>query len=517
LIPEESTLQLLAELDRLALAEPALEEERAAAWEEFRSKGEDGGSPARFREWFLLQRPSEALGAPPAQVFAPTSIDADSAWERLLDSFLGIFESNGEPVDGMLALTDLWSGRGILVEAPGGGDWVGDDALVLGRFVATDAGTHVPLPGLLTLRAPGLKTALDRDLGEIRARNPRARLSQVQCEHLFVPYFPAKKPPESVAELESRIVAALHGVPDWNLERLLKVSAEHGVPETLDDLAFHTGADLESLRVLLPVWIHRLAADAATEPAAPLAERVDAANALQEFDLGRLQGQPLDELFAKLETDLGLDPGASREGGPDEVEPDPEVRAARSFGIWIETYAWEREAEGRALLPHERDALETFGNFLDETGFGAELHRLDGSQPTAFYLAASNASELTRRRHALGAFLRWAQREQDAPLADYLDALEGELGTRIEQIQDCNRELAADSKGPAHTRARVVATQPLRVLDPEGEEAEVSGLRPRWARLPKTGDVLVGRWREGAFELGALLPAQLFPEPSDAS
>ncbi|HEX9792806.1 MAG TPA: hypothetical protein VGC54_02375, partial [Planctomycetota bacterium] len=104
-----------------------------------------------------------------------------------------------------------------------------------------------------------------------------------------------------------------------------------------------------------------------------------------------------------------------------------------------------------------------------------------------------------------------------APLADYLDALEGELGTRIEQIQDCNRELAADSKGPAHTRARVVATQPLRVLDPEGEEAEVSGLRPRWARLPKTGDVLVGRWREGAFELGALLPAQLFPEPSDAS
>ena len=84
--------QLLEELEQRVLAQANLAEEYEQAHEEFLN-GSTSDSPTqlRFREWFLIERDAESLGVSPAVAWAPEDLQSEDIWQRLLESFLGIF------------------------------------------------------------------------------------------------------------------------------------------------------------------------------------------------------------------------------------------------------------------------------------------------------------------------------------------------------------------------------------------------------------------------------------------
>lgn len=509
----EEAVALLLDLERRVRQDPALAREWGEAWASFARGAEDAALQARFREWFLLERTSSRLGVPPASLWAPQSMDPDGAWARLLDSFLGIFRRVGVTDDGALVLEDLWTGRSILFRAAVAGDWQDESTLAIGRFILTREGWHEPLPGLFVIRAPGLVGAVERDLREVRARNPRRRLSQLECERLFAPFLPPGCP-ASLEELERQISGALGEEEGWDLAAVRDALKTSGAAGTLDLLAFHTTADLESLRRLLPEYEERLLTHECeaqhggrAQQSEPPAQ--DVGSALAHFEAGRTAGRPLDELFGELERELGLQPGCSLTG---EAElPQRPRRYAPDFGTWIQTYAWEREASARPLEAAEAAALQSFRSFLsDGLPEGLELRDLEPHLVVGYLLTASSATELAALRRSLEPFLDWASREQEASLEGLLERLRGPLGQRLGRVADCNASLRATAP-PPRQRASVTCVQPLRVSGADATDAPADGLPDSFLDLPRPGDLLVGAWRGQTFRVSALLPMEALP------
>ena len=203
---------LLGELESRAMSNPALAEEWREALLHFSPLGPDPSVLLRFREWFLLENSAIALGAPPAVAWAPNSLEPDEPWARLLDSFFGIFQCPAGAEEGVLE--DLWTGRPIRVDpwpemAPSP-----DDSLWVGRFILATPDLHEPLPGLLGLSSPGLVSAVSRDLAAIRAENPRARISQKECENLFAPFTTASAQDSAGPSHEAEIAELLKDEKD---------------------------------------------------------------------------------------------------------------------------------------------------------------------------------------------------------------------------------------------------------------------------------------------------------------
>ncbi|TAH38466.1 MAG: hypothetical protein EYC70_03540 [Planctomycetota bacterium] len=517
--------RLLLDLEQRVLEDPVLCAEWDDAFAGFAHGRHDPGLRDRFREWFLLERPSQALGAPPVVYWAPQSYDPDGAWARLLDSFLGAFRCSAAAMEGEMALEDLWSGRTILVRAPGAESWPDEDTLAVGRFVLGDDVYHEPLPGLLVVRAPGLVSALERDLAASRARNPRARLSQAEAERLFAPFLPAAPEAERAA-LEARLHALLSGQSLWTLPRVAEALRVQGAGEVLNQLAFDTDLDLEELRRLLPEY-ERLLADQAGDPGAEPAagsgaevpaNRPTAAAALARFDAGKAQGQSLDQLFRDLESDLGLPEDSTREGDPDAGFETPVY--VPDFGSWVDAYAWERKSTGEALTAGEEQVLREFTQFVrDAAPEGLDIRALSPRYGISFLLKAGAEGRLLQARAALEPFLAWAAREQEAPLQDFLEELRGPLAERLERWVACNQELAAAGR-PATARARVVSSKPARVAagSAGGEDsAEVVGLPDSCAAALRPGDSLLGSWHDGRFHPSAILPREVFADAAGDS
>ncbi|MAW61646.1 MAG: hypothetical protein CMJ94_12555, partial [Planctomycetes bacterium] len=171
-------LSLLDELEGKVHQDSRLEAEWEAALSEQPTAAVRSDEAARFREWFLLERDSEHLGAPPVQAFAPQEIEDDSSWARLLDNFLGIFRLEGtRRVEGreVLDVADLWSGRTahLPLDILSGASIDSEDLLLVGRLVLADDEIHLPLPGLRLAHAPGLARAVEADLALARHHQPR--------------------------------------------------------------------------------------------------------------------------------------------------------------------------------------------------------------------------------------------------------------------------------------------------------------------------------------------------------
>lgn len=529
---QDAFLDLLRELVAQCKADPQLAEEWQNASETFLGKtsaAPDKHAEHRFREWFLLERTSEKLGSPPAVFFAPDAPEPDTLWFRLLDSFLGIFKGIGNDEQGAPLMEDLWSGRQIrLAGAPMNLD---ESGVLVGRVAHSGGEQHIPLPGATFLVAPGLADALARDLSRSRASQPRARLSQLECEDLVVPYRPAGQAGDAVESTwqeDLEILLLPHA--QWDIERVLGLVEEQGIQDALSSIAFQSDIDLESLRLIFQ--------DMATEarlleeqmdgeapsmlaPAAPAADgdAVDpeaVAEALAAFDALAEEGADLASRFTELETKLGLEPGTS--DPYEEVvqrEPTAEERVGLEqppgIPLCLATYLWELEQAGEHPTRETLQELSDFLEFLQELQLGTfEPERVLQHQLLAYLCRTEDVATLNRRIEHLDAFLGWLIQEQDAPL-DWSE----KTRSKVSEVVTFNASLAGTDT-TADAMAMIDSLAPLTVAAEDGESSAVLGW-PYGAEVSvEKGDALHGHWSAGRFTVRAWFPQALLPKQATA-
>ena len=98
---------------------------------------------------------------------------------------------------------------------------------------------------------------VEADLALARHKQPRARLSQRECDALFANLpddetHAESDPVESVETLIAELENILTDAPGWDWGRVQGSLLEDGVAGTLDRLAFETQVDLEAARRVLP-------------------------------------------------------------------------------------------------------------------------------------------------------------------------------------------------------------------------------------------------------------------------
>ncbi len=549
-------IRLLDELELRVTRSADLQREWRDAWTGFPGRAHLGGA-ARFREWFLLERESEVLGAIPAQVWTPEPVPEASPWNALLDNFLGIFQVVDTTETGELVLEDLWSGQALRWIPAEEQDVLGPESLIIGRFVLGAEGRHEALPGVYSCTAPGLPEAIERDLNAWRAEHPRSRLSQLECENLFAPLLGgggaggeapgpgfgegsdggAADPEIERAHAEAQLSAVLDGIPGWDRESWSRLLEAEGPAGFLDRVAFETEVDLEQARRL----VYALVADAgpALAPAFPGApaeagetgggeagtagdEVRDVELALERYDRLRREGGDLEASFRQLEADLGLEHGASMER--EETQPVGPVGAPAVEDLSL-TFRWEREAAGSPLTASEEEALGALGDFLKTLQSATEAEPtaaeaaaascLRRDRVLAFLLLAEDGPAFRRRSQSLTPFLGWCAREQDEPVGDLAEALAGGLGRKLELAVEGNRSMA-EANRTASSQARVVGAGPVMVAAAGGERCAVEGIPEDCASAVEVDDLLAGTWRSGRFLAARWLPAEVLDAPDGA-
>jgi hypothetical protein len=328
----------------------------------------------RHLEWFLLERPCNALdGVPVESVLArvdelgPDDIE-EEALRALLSSTCGVFEVTGVSVGEGAWVKDLGAlGEYPLHEPEGSHAFEIGDVLV-GRLFGIGDALHRLSPAAGFFRSEKLHQALIDDLA--RAREQRRgvlRLSQLEIEAMFWPSVvePAVDPVEV-----ARAFLGESGFDETTIDGIFEELAltpfdptltvyglDDALAAILERLAFETTVDLDGARrVLILAWPRLaapevapelrglgLAADAVepttedeqaeVEPPQSLARAQragrssrDVRSAIEAFDRGRSAGRDLDELFKELERELELDEEerAARGGSDEEAESEDE-------------------------------------------------------------------------------------------------------------------------------------------------------------------------------------------------
>ena len=524
-------LELMTELEDRVHTDPRLEAEWMGELERDPAALSQPQAHSRFREWFLLERDSEALGSSPMLAWAPSEVVADSAWARLLDNFLGIFKVAGmRRSEGreFLDVHDLWSGR--LAHLPAdilaGGTGEDGDLLFVGRLVLADDEVHLPLPGLRLAHAPGLVDAVESDLALARHHQPRARLSQRECDALFaaIPNGDGAEleSTESMAELLAELDEVLMDAPGWDWDRIQDSLNQHGLTGTLDRLAFETVADLESLRRILPALASQTPGQAAPTvrqaDESKSTEASEAAQALDVYDLARAQGLSVEQAFRKLEEALGLEPGTSEEVLPDQLRDTLPVGPEQVSGLdaWIETYLWEQHAEPSGAPGPEIEAvLRAFAKQAQTAaGKSIDAQELSSVHVLPYLMAAQDATDFQARRTGLLGFLVWATQEQGAALGEALSDWACDEDQRLPAMIEANRVMRSAG---ADWRSRQVLHElnPPSVLAEGGEIAPVTGLPSEVEPSLRIGDLVLGAWREGRFQAAALVPKEAIPHAAE--
>lgn len=360
----------------------------------------DSGSERRLLEWFALERPSAALQGVPQEALAEESRQGASEPEQrgaaaLLASLASVFAVESAVEGEGVRVRDLLSGAAYaLSEARAAQEFEAGD-LIAGRIFPLGGGLHCASPAATCARHPELRGALERDLHGLRgeSRGP-LRITQLELERMF--HTPiaaaaaesAQAAPDSQAVLQAaRTGLVRQGLEAERVEELLEELSAAPLPEgpaplgandvlgeLLSELAFESEVDLERARIWLSnAWIALARARAeeeantdATDSAARAtasADRAraaadrdaqrprDAARALAEFDAARASGGDLEQLFDRLESQLGL---------ADEREEEPEAEDLPEPGlvqVLVEEYLWERAQSGTELPAGQRAAL----------------------------------------------------------------------------------------------------------------------------------------------------------------
>ncbi len=513
---------LLDQMEQRVASVPALAREWREARNAWPGQASDSLQSDRFREWFLLERNSAALGAPPLAVWAPpeTGEPAADPWTRLLASFFGVFRVAEEADDAGLALAELWSGRRVVLGA-GPGD-LAAGTLLIGRVVPAGEETFTLLPGWRIERDVALAEALACDLGAARAAQPRARLSQLELERLWkatngeAAAPAARDPAERAAELERLLAAA----PGWSLERASAVLEQDGTDGLLDRLAFETSLPLDPIRSLLAELRAQASAEECAEDARnPADETVDPqqiATALKAFDQERSSGTDLRSAMGRLAETLDL-----AEDGADSLE-DALVAPRESIGpsqlpgldFWVEAWAWERNQNGAPPTAREVATAREFAAFIE--GLRAEptdAAEIEASDLWAFLAGSKDIPALSARRADLDSFLVWLREEQAVPLPLEESSSPSSPSYRRLQASVAWNSASRAKPGRRSQVVRVWKAKPLLVQTEGAESAPIHGVPEEVHGCIKAGDTLAGRWEAGAFHAEAWFPAEFQPKP----
>jgi hypothetical protein len=337
----KNTELAVARLGRRLALEGRLQGELRRARREFfgaeqpegeRLRGAADTAEHRFVEWYALERDSDVLGAVPAEV----EPFADEA-EDLLGSMAGVYLVQATAVGGASArdlqdesILDLWVPEHSLQ--------AGD--LVVGRLFPAGSGAWTPSTAAAVFR-PGAEIG-KAFLRDVKRLDLGRRLYQVELEHLLLRRPDQNRSPTSAVEPSVPLEHL-----EAELERMLQLSgSEHSADAIseqlavavrpgpvmgplLDELAFDTELDLDRARaLLLQIWNAHHEAQAAAEPGADRVVDADdgppgetlGERLVRTLETGLQQKRDLEELFAQLERQAGLAPGASDEQEDDEQE-----------------------------------------------------------------------------------------------------------------------------------------------------------------------------------------------------
>ncbi len=491
------------------------------------------GAERRHLEWFLLERPSAAVGGVPVQVWQSAWRAAlpDAAPElaaTFLQSLAGAFEVTSlVPGEGLWVRDLFTQGEHPILEARASRAIELADLLV-GRLFPAGGGAFLLSPAASVFRNAELLAAVRSDLAAMRsARRGVLRVQQLELEHLFHgPGSVAAVPPDPAQALaHARAALRELGVAPEELERALsavrrarRAGDGRTVIEVLNHLAFETGIDLDAARlVLTELWesLPRAAApvpgvNGAEPPVPETRAEADARAALEAFDRGRAQGKDLEQLFRELERDLGVDDEELAE------EPDEELLAAAPdfpgvVGAMVEEYLWELGREQGEARAHAAQGLRELGSYAHDIGVFDELTPVHLTDFAARWLLdeqpLARAEDAGALLDALADFCRWSEERQGVPLwkpfAPTLESLRASLPRHLRL-----RTLLAAGAGEGAHRVVHVGSAEARVRDPAGTEHALALSREQ-AELLRAGDLVRLARRNGEVVLGASYPAEL--------
>jgi len=463
----------------------------------------------RHAEWFLLERPSDALGGAPAEwaLHNLAELDApeleESALQALLSSRCGVFDVTSVKAGEGAWVRDLGAGGEYPLHEPEASRELAPGDLIVGRLFAVGESLYSVSPAAGVFRNARLREALQRDVESLRlGRRGVLRLSQLELEVMFWGGggFANAEPLARAREFFARA-----GLGAVEIEALFQELAAtpyepgrwvHGVRDglavVLERLAFETHVDLEQARrLLLEAW----PALANPQRAAPTvasqrkdAVRGDVRAAMDAFDRGRDAGRDLEELFRELERDLELE---SEEIDPDAIDGAPAPDFPGVVAAMVQEYVWETEREHGPDAARAAAPLAKFAQFGENIGVFENLGAHELLLFAALWLpergALTSADEARAVLSALQRFCDWTQETQDIALGDaYREHLAG-IELLLPRLIEANAQRDGASSDPERGALyELLALEGVagRVRDRRGDELDVglpSGLAARLA------------------------------------
>jgi hypothetical protein len=481
----------------------------------------------RHLEWFLLERPSTALGATPVQAWqeawrASTPTGGGELAASFLHSIPGAFEVTSLVPGEGLWVRDLFTlGEHPVIEARAMSSLeVGD--LLVGRLFPAGAGSFLLSPSVSVFRNPGLLAAVRADLEGMRAvRRGVLRVQQLELERIFHGSGGGRDEARATEEVAARAGAQLVELglrPEAVAELVERVRAAarasqgQVVTDILNGLAFETGVDLARVRlVLVELWdVVRQTHLARSAPAPELAAETSPSRtrtALAAFDRGRAEGKDLEQLFRDLERDLGIE-GESGEEEPGEDEGAPDFPGV--IGAIVEEFLWEVERERGAEQARRWGVLRRLGDYGRDIGVFEEFgptRLLDFS--TRWLLDESgirHSEEVEALMEALASFCQWCEERHDLPLWRQFGSTLDSLRRSVPRLLLLRQDGPAGGIGPFHVMH--VGEQQALVTDGEGREREVQ-LNPHQAAHLRDGDLVRLVIEEGKATLASAYPREL--------
>ncbi|MBL9078981.1 MAG: hypothetical protein JNL08_15865 [Planctomycetes bacterium] len=500
-------------------ADAHLAAELQRARREFFGDGEaaTAAQEQRFREWFLLERESELLGAVPASV-QPFADDGD-----LDGSLAGVFLVVAGAADEVEA-EDLQDGEVLDLSVPAGSLQAGD--LVVGRLFPLEAGTWTPSTAAAVFRPGGvLGDAFRRDVARIEL--PR-RLQQIELEHLLlrradqVPSPTASDvddaPLEHLeADLEGLLRASSSPATASSISTRLAEAERPGsvLGPVLEELAFETDIDLDAAReLMLRIWnAHH--AGATPRPAPRQADETLGERLVRALDEGLREKRDVEDLFAQLERMAGIEPDADDPdaaldedaAGDESAHDDDDAADAAAdgydgdLGPLVQEYLWEtgRDGEPAAAVLQQWVALQRNAPVphtdLEQVTSGDLLRLL-----LHCYLRAApdqRSGAVQQAFAELERFYAWAESTQQLTLGAVLESCRTEFVDQIDRLQQASHALSTADSGarPAFLEVEDLTAEGVGVRDDDGGH--------HWLPAPAATTALL---RAGDLLLGALVP-----------
>ncbi|HED64239.1 MAG TPA: hypothetical protein ENJ09_01665 [Planctomycetes bacterium] len=511
----------------------------------FGEDSEPGSDPVladrRHLEWFVLERPSDALGGVPAEALLSEWLDRADAMqadhtEAFLQSHAGAFEvTSADPGRGIW-VRDLLGAGEYPIHEPDAASGLRPSDLLVGRLFPIGDGVFLLSPAVGCFRSSGLVDAVREDMQRLRAsRRGVLRIEQVELERLFFGAAaqpgaePASDSPDvpviDLAAERERARAGLEmaGVPPAQIEPILEVvrsSAREGRPvvvEVLNALAMDTRADLErARRALVELWgIETHNQGAGVEESAlgrpPKREGAetgcDAAEALAAFDAGRARGEDLEGLFARLASDLGVEAPTD----------DADTRLAPDFpgvvGAMVEEFLWDIGRERGGTEAERLACLRRLSDYGSGLGVFESLGRREVLDFAGRWLLdegnLSGPEEARAVLHALGEFCHWCEDRHEHQLWSAAGDLVERLAESVPRLVLARQHTEAASAADAPWEIRSVGDGALHLVSQDRAERNLP-VPAILAELLRPGDLVHAREEAGALSLSACYPAELF-------